>query len=267
MDFIANPCRHRGRLSAGGLRQGRDRPRPADGGDRPARADDDPGAGGRDPGGAVAGHQCLAGRRRRRACFALVRRMWPMLAGICIGTFIAARLLPSGNSGQATVWLGLALVIYAGLGLIKMDFTVPPRAERWLGLPVGRADRRDHRRDRHLRAAGHALCARAAVRPRPTGAGARPVVHGLDRHAWRRADACRRDAHVACLRRSLVALAAALDRHVARANGARPGARARRSGCGSSSACCCSARIWRCAGCCDRLRRKAPVSSGSGSLR
>ena len=66
METIAGPCRHGGRLFAGGLRQRRDRPRPADGGDRPARLDDDAGAGGGDPGGAVAGHQCLAVRGRRR---------------------------------------------------------------------------------------------------------------------------------------------------------------------------------------------------------
>ena len=40
---------------------------------------------------------------------ALVRRMWPMLAGICIGTFIGAVLLPSGSrpgrrSGSAWRW-------------------------------------------------------------------------------------------------------------------------------------------------------------------
>lgn len=67
----------------------------------------------------------------------LVRRVWPMLAGICLGTFIAAKWLPSANGGEATVWLGIALVIYAVLGLIKMDFKVPPRGERWLSLPVG----------------------------------------------------------------------------------------------------------------------------------
>ncbi len=67
----------------------------------------------------------------------LVRRIWPMLIGICIGTFIAAKWLPGANSGQATVWLGFALLIYAVLGLIKMDFTVSPRAERWLNLPMG----------------------------------------------------------------------------------------------------------------------------------
>src|SRR5665213_2855945 len=68
---------------------------------------------------------------------ALVRRLWPILAGICVGTFIGIVLLPNGSPPQATVWLGVALVIYAGLGLIKVQFFVPPRAERWIGLAVG----------------------------------------------------------------------------------------------------------------------------------
>jgi uncharacterized protein len=70
---------------------------------------------------------------------ALVRRMWPMLAGICIGTFIGATLLPHDTGGQATVWLGLALAFYAGLGLIRIQFSVPRRAEIWLGLLMGTA--------------------------------------------------------------------------------------------------------------------------------
>ncbi len=67
----------------------------------------------------------------------LLQRIWPMLAGICLGTFIAAKWLPGANSGQATIWLGLALIVYAGLGLINIDFRVSPRAERWLSLPIG----------------------------------------------------------------------------------------------------------------------------------
>ena len=70
---------------------------------------------------------------------ALLRRMWPMLTGICIGTFIGAAWLPNGNSGKATVWLGTALVLYAALGLIKIQFKVPLRAEVWLGLLMGTA--------------------------------------------------------------------------------------------------------------------------------
>jgi uncharacterized membrane protein YfcA len=70
---------------------------------------------------------------------ALLRRMWPMLAGICIGTVIGATLLPRADGGEATMWLGLALTLYAGLGLIKIQFSVPPRAEIWLGLLMGTA--------------------------------------------------------------------------------------------------------------------------------
>ncbi len=62
-----------------------------------------------------------------------------MLAGVCIGTFIGAVALPRGNGGHATVWLGSALVLYAGLGLIKIQFKVPPRTEVWLGLLMGTA--------------------------------------------------------------------------------------------------------------------------------
>ena len=48
-------------------------------------------------------------------------------------------MLPRSNSGQATVWLGLALALYAGLGLVNIHFKVPPRAEMWLGLLMGTA--------------------------------------------------------------------------------------------------------------------------------
>lgn len=67
----------------------------------------------------------------------LVRRMWPMLLGTCIGTWIGTLLLPSGSAPEATVWLGVALAIYAALGLINVEFKVSPRAEGWVGLLAG----------------------------------------------------------------------------------------------------------------------------------
>ncbi len=66
----------------------------------------------------------------------LTRRLWPMLAGVCVGTFIGATMLPA-NNGQAGTWLGVALIVYAALGLVKVHFRVPRRAETWLGLIVG----------------------------------------------------------------------------------------------------------------------------------
>lgn len=77
--------------------------------------------------------QGLAGSELR----ALLRRLWPMFIGICIGTFIGALMLPRGNGEQATRWLGMVLAAYAVLGLFKVHFFVPPRAEGWIGLMVG----------------------------------------------------------------------------------------------------------------------------------
>lgn len=68
---------------------------------------------------------------------ALLRRLWPLLAGICVGTFFGIVLLPNASGEQATVWLGVALAVYAALGLFKVHFSVLPRAEVWLGLLVG----------------------------------------------------------------------------------------------------------------------------------
>jgi uncharacterized membrane protein YfcA len=45
--------------------------------------------------------------------------------------------LPRGNGEQAAVWLGVVLAIYAALSLLKVHFNVPPRAEGWVGFPVG----------------------------------------------------------------------------------------------------------------------------------
>jgi uncharacterized membrane protein YfcA len=67
----------------------------------------------------------------------LLRRLWPMLAGIVIGTVVGAMLLPPGSSSHATVFLGATLAVYAVLGLSNVHFHVPPPAESLIGLPVG----------------------------------------------------------------------------------------------------------------------------------
>ena len=70
---------------------------------------------------------------------ALLRRLWPVLVGICAGTLLGVVLLPHDDSGRATVWLGLALALYAALGLVNVHFKVPRHAETWLGLVIGTA--------------------------------------------------------------------------------------------------------------------------------
>ncbi|WP_245416720.1 sulfite exporter TauE/SafE family protein [Undibacter mobilis] len=67
----------------------------------------------------------------------LVARLWPLFAGIVIGTAIGAIwLVHSGGSG-ATLWLGLALVAYALLGLFKIEFKVPAAREGIIGFACG----------------------------------------------------------------------------------------------------------------------------------
>src|SRR5215510_14715719 len=68
---------------------------------------------------------------------ALARRLWPLLAGILIGTPVGVLFLPRERNGRATVCLGLELGIYAVLGLVKVEFSVPRHAETWLGLLMG----------------------------------------------------------------------------------------------------------------------------------
>jgi uncharacterized membrane protein YfcA len=69
----------------------------------------------------------------------LLRRLWPMFLGICLTTWMTASILTGANSGRARIALGIALVIYAALGLSKIKFSVPPRAEIWLCPLVGLA--------------------------------------------------------------------------------------------------------------------------------
>ena len=68
---------------------------------------------------------------------ALVRRLGPMIAGVIFGAWLGAGLLTGGNARQAALALGLALIAYAAVGLSKLHFTIPRRAEIWLGPLVG----------------------------------------------------------------------------------------------------------------------------------
>jgi uncharacterized membrane protein YfcA len=67
----------------------------------------------------------------------LIVRLWSMMLGICLGTWAGAGVLTGENSALAATLLGVALVVYAVLGLASPHFSVRPSAEKWLGLPIG----------------------------------------------------------------------------------------------------------------------------------
>jgi uncharacterized protein len=67
----------------------------------------------------------------------LLQRLWPMLAGVVLGTLLGAGWLTGQNTRGAAAGLGAALVVYAALGLAKVRFRVAARRESWLAPLVG----------------------------------------------------------------------------------------------------------------------------------
>lgn len=67
----------------------------------------------------------------------LLRRLWPMMATIGAGTWLAASVLSISEADAATTALGVALVLYALLGLSSVRLYIPERAEPWLGPLIG----------------------------------------------------------------------------------------------------------------------------------
>ena len=71
----------------------------------------------------------------------LLLRLWPMLLGICIGTWGAtaagAGLMAGGEADHAVGALGVALLVYACFGLSRARFRVPHRVETRFSFLVG----------------------------------------------------------------------------------------------------------------------------------
>ena len=77
--------------------------------------------------------QLLAGPRFG----ALARRLWPMMAGVVVGTVAGSGILAGAAAGLAGIGLGVALAVYAIVGLAGLHLAVGPRHEPWLGPVVG----------------------------------------------------------------------------------------------------------------------------------
>ena len=66
-----------------------------------------------------------------------VRRLWPMLLGICLGTWAGAGFMTGANSEYGRALLGGALVIYAATGFRATQVTIQKAHELWLGPVAG----------------------------------------------------------------------------------------------------------------------------------
>lgn len=67
----------------------------------------------------------------------MLRRLWPMQAGVVAGTLAGAWCFGAPVGTWAPVALGLALIAYAGWSLSGKRLSVPPETERALGPVVG----------------------------------------------------------------------------------------------------------------------------------
>ena len=67
----------------------------------------------------------------------ILRRLWPLMIGTVIGIWLNAGLLTGPYAPWGTVTLGVLLVIYALMGLSKLQFKVAIHQERWIGGIVG----------------------------------------------------------------------------------------------------------------------------------
>lgn len=65
------------------------------------------------------------------------KRLWPMMIGICVGTFLGIGFLTGADPDPAIGGLGGALILYGVTGLMGMRLTVPAGAEPWLSPLIG----------------------------------------------------------------------------------------------------------------------------------
>ncbi|HWB47053.1 MAG TPA: sulfite exporter TauE/SafE family protein [Hyphomicrobiaceae bacterium] len=64
-------------------------------------------------------------------------RLWPMMVGVCAGTWAGAGLMSGTHARYGTAILGVALLAYAIMGLLAPVYAIQHRHERWLGPLAG----------------------------------------------------------------------------------------------------------------------------------
>ena len=67
----------------------------------------------------------------------IIRRLWPLMAGTVIGIWLNAGMLTGPYARYGTIVLGVLLVVYAIVGLSKLNFKVARSDEKWIGGIVG----------------------------------------------------------------------------------------------------------------------------------
>jgi uncharacterized membrane protein YfcA len=67
----------------------------------------------------------------------LLRRLWPLNLGVCVGTWAGAAFLSGLGGPYGALALGIALMAYAASGLVALKLAVPAGVEGWMGPLAG----------------------------------------------------------------------------------------------------------------------------------
>lgn len=67
----------------------------------------------------------------------ILRRLWPLLLGCALTIWMCGELMTGPYARYGAIILGLLLVVYAVVTLVKVQFRTSPRDEKWVGGIVG----------------------------------------------------------------------------------------------------------------------------------
>lgn len=67
----------------------------------------------------------------------IIRRLWPLLIGTAIAIWLCGGLMTGPYAKYCSIVLGVLLVIYAVVTLVKFQFRTAPQNEKWVGGIMG----------------------------------------------------------------------------------------------------------------------------------
>jgi uncharacterized protein len=72
-----------------------------------------------------------------RGTVAMLKRLWPVIISLTVGTFIGTALFAALDRHVLLITVGILAIVLSTFSILQPHVTVTPRMEPWLGPPVG----------------------------------------------------------------------------------------------------------------------------------